>query len=168
MVDCINGSGKKIIITTKPKPKESVDKKSTFDDALKGKASSNEKPGATPVQGTVAQNNLKIVQQQQLMHMQRVQEIARQVQDGTYKMVEPAVLAEKIYQVIADKTNREKFVKKLIQEEAEKLQSKDRGDMSELEFKKLIFMVKESQDEPFEDPELEAWLKEFSLIQYSG
>ncbi len=162
MVDSINGAGKRIIITTRPKPKESADKKSSFDDALKDKASSTGRPGGHAITNSAAQTNLKIVQQQQLMHMQRVQEITRQVQDGTYKMIEPSVLAEKIYQVIADKTTREKFVKKLIQEEADKLQGKDRGDMSELEFKKLIFMVKESQDEPFDDPELEAWLKEYS------
>lgn len=161
MVDSINGPGKRIIITTKPKAKESVEKKSSFDDALKDRASGTDKPAGHAVTPNQAQN-LKIMQQQQLMHMQRLQEIARQVQDGTYKMVDPAVLAEKIYQVISDRSTREKFIKKLIQEEADKLPVKDRGNMSELEFKKLIFMVKESQDEPFEDPELEALLKEYS------
>ncbi len=161
MVDSINGPGKRIIITTKPKAKESVEKKSSFDDALKDRASGTDKPAGHAVTANQAQN-LKIMQQQQLMHMQRLQEIARQVQDGTYKMVDPAVLAEKIYQVISDRSTREKFIKKLIQEEADKLPVKDRGNMSELEFKKLIFMVKESQDEPFDDPELEALIKEYS------
>ena len=162
MVDSINGSGKRIIITTKPKAKESVEKKSSFDDALKDRASATDKPAGHAVSANAAQSNLKIMQQQQLMHMQRIQEIARQVQDGTYKMVDPAVLAEKIYQVISDRGTREKFIKKLIQEESEKMPAKDRGSLSELEFKKLIFLVKETQDEPFEDPELEAMLKEFS------
>jgi len=161
MVDSINGPGKRIIITTKPKARESDEKKSSFDDALKDRASGTDRPAGHAVAPNQAQN-LKIMQQQQLMHMQRIQEISRQVQDGSYKMVDPAVLAEKIYQVIADRGTREKFIKKLIQEEAEKLPVKDRGKMSELEFKKLIFMVKESQDEPFEDPELEALLKEYS------
>lgn len=162
MVDSINGPGKRIIITTKPKAKESVEKKTSFDDALKDRAGSTDKPVGHSVTNRAAQNNLKIMQQQQLLHMQRVQEIAKQVQDGTYKMVEPAVLAEKIYQVVTDRTLREKFLKKLIQEEAEKIPVKDRGPMSDLEFKKLIFMVKETQDEPFEDPELEALLQEYS------
>jgi anti-sigma28 factor (negative regulator of flagellin synthesis) len=162
MVDSINGPGKRIIITTKPKAKESVEKKSSFDETLKDRAASTDKPAGHSVTTNATQANLKIMQQQQLVHMQRVQEIARQVQDGTYKMVDPAVLADKIYQVISDRTTREKFIKKLIQEEAEKIPAKDRGKMSELEFKKLIFLVKESQDEPFEDPELEALLKEFS------
>lgn len=162
MVDSINGPGKRIIITTKPKAKESVEKKSSFDEALKDRATAADKPTGHAATNSAAQNNLKIMQQQQLLHMQRVQEITKQVQDGTYKMVDPAILAEKIYQVIADRTTREKFIKKLIQEEAEKMPVKDRGSLSELDFKKLIFLVKETQDEPFEDPELEALLQEYS------
>ncbi len=158
MVDSIQGPGKRIIITTKPKAKESVDKKSSFDEALKDKSESTSRAGHAPV-GSPAQNNLKIMQQQQLLHMQRLQEIAKQVQDGTYKMVDPTVLAEKIYQVIADKPTREKFIKKMLQEEAERIPAKDRGKMTDLELKKLVFMIKESQDEPFDDPELEEMLK---------
>lgn len=161
MVDSIHGPGKRIIITTKPKAKESVEKKSSFDEALKDKTSVNERGGHANV-GSPAQNNLKIMQQQQLMHMQRLQEISRQVQDGTYKMVDPAVLAEKIYQVIADRPTREKFIKKLLQEETERMPAKERGKVTDLELKKLVFMIKESQDEPFEDPELEQMLKDFA------
>ncbi len=159
MVDSIQGPGKRIIITTKPKAKESVDKKGSFDEALKDKADTTAKAGQQTHVGSPAQNNLKILQQQQLLHMQRLQEITRQVQDGTYRMVDPAVLAEKIYQVISDRSTREKFIKKLLQEEAERMPVKDRGKMTDLELKKLVFMIKESQDEPFEDAELEEMLK---------
>lgn len=163
MVDSINGPGKRIIITTKPKPKESTESKdSSFDKTLKDKAGNAEKTGANPATINPAQNNLKILQQQQLTRMHRLQEITRQVQDGTYKMVEPAVLAEKIYQVISDSKTREKFIKKLLQEEAEKVPPKDKGNLSELELKKLVFLIRESQDEPFDDPELEKILQDFS------
>ncbi|NCB37349.1 MAG: hypothetical protein EOM80_01160 [Erysipelotrichia bacterium] len=162
MVESIQGPGKKIIITTKPKAKEPVEKKTSFDGALKDRTSGTESSEPVVSRGSLLQNNLKVVQQQQLVHMQRLQEIARQVQDGTYKLVDPAVLAEKIYQVIADRPTREKFIKKLIHEEAEKIPLKDRGSLSELDLKKLVYMVRETQDEPFDDPELEAMLKEFS------
>lgn len=163
MVDSINGPGKRIIITTKPKPKESTEKKDgSFDKALKDKAEGSEKTSTNPPVLSPSQNNLKILQQQQLSRMQRLQEITKQVQDGTYKMVEPAVLAEKIYQVISDRKTREKFIKKLLQEEAENIPAKDKGNLSDLELKKLVFMIRESQDEPFDDPELEQMLKEFS------
>ena len=77
-------------------------------------------------------------------------------------MCDPQVLAEKIFQVVSDKTTREKFIKKLLKEEADKLPAKNNGKITELEMKKLVFMIKESQDEPFDDPELEELLKEFS------
>lgn len=161
MVDSIHGPGKTIIITTKPKAKESVEKKGSFDEALKDKTSSTERGGHAMVSNP-AQNNLKIMQQQQVIHMQRLQEIAKQVADGTYKMVDPAVLAEKIYQVMTDRPTREKFIKKMIQEEVDKMPAKDRGKITDLEFKKLVFMIKESQDEPFDDPELEKLIKDFA------
>jgi anti-sigma28 factor (negative regulator of flagellin synthesis) len=163
MVDSIKGPGKRIIITTKPKPKESTENKdNSFDKALKDKAGNPEKAGANASPLSHAQNNLKIIQQQQLNRMQRLQEIARQVNDGTYKMVDANVLAEKIYQVISDRKTREKFIKKLIQEEAEKIPPKDRGNLSDLDLKKLVFMIRETQDEPFDDPELEKMLEQFS------
>ncbi len=158
MVDSIQGPGKRIIITTKPKAKESVEKKGSFDDALKDKTDATSRGGNVHT-ASPAQNNLKIMQQQQLMHMQRLQEIAKQVQDGTYKLVDPAVLAEKIYQIIADRPTREKFIKKMLQEESEKVPAKDRGKVTDLELKKLVFMIKESEDQPFDDPELEEMLK---------
>lgn len=163
MVDSINGPGKRIIITTKPKPKEKTEgKDNSFDKALKDKAGSADKAAANANTLNPAQNNLKILQQQQLTRMQRLQEIARQVQDGTYKMVDATVLAEKIYQVISDSKTREKFIKKLLQEEAEKIPNKEKGNLSDLELKKLVFMIRESQDEPFDDPELEKMLDELS------
>ncbi|EKD81137.1 MAG: hypothetical protein ACD_39C01956G0002, partial [uncultured bacterium] len=148
--------------TTKPKAKESVDKKSGFDDALKGRTTGNDRADGVSTHRTPAENNLKIMQQQQLMHMQRLDEIARQVQDGTYKLVSPEVLAEKIYQVISDRGTREKFIKKLLQEEAEKITHKGKNQFSDLELKKLVFLIKEASDENFEDPELEQLIKEYS------
>ncbi len=162
MVDSIHGPGKRIIITTKPKAKESVDKKSGFDDALKDKTVGGEKVDRTSAPRTPAENNLKILQQQQLLHMQRLEEIARQVKDGSYKLVAPEVLAEKIYQVVADRTTREKFIKKLLQEEAEKISQKGKNQLSDLEMKKLVYLIKEGADEKFEDPELEEMIREFS------
>lgn len=164
MVDAINGSGKTIIITTKPKAK--VDKSSSFDDTLKTKTSGTSKSSSSANQPIMMrsnmENNMRIIQQQQLQRMEHIQEITRQIQEGTYKMCDPQVLAEKIFQVVSDKTTREKFIKKLLKEEAEKLPAKNNGKISELEMKKLVFMIKESQDEPFDDPELEEMLKEFS------
>ncbi|PKL49441.1 MAG: hypothetical protein CVV42_05500 [Candidatus Riflebacteria bacterium HGW-Riflebacteria-2] len=162
MVDSIHGPGKRIIITTKPKAKESVDKKTGFDEALKDKTGGGEKVDGTSAHRTPAANNLKIMQQQQLMHMQRLEEISRQVKDGTYRMVSPEVLAEKIYQVVADRTTREKFIKKLLQEEAEKISNKGKSHFSDLEMKKLVYLIKESADQKFEDPELEELIKELS------
>ena len=164
MVDAINGSGKTIIITTKPKAK--VDKSSSFDDTLKTKTSGTSKSSGSANQPILMrsnmENNMRIIQQQQLQRMEHIQEITRQIQEGTYKMCDPQVLAEKIFQVVSDKTTREKFIKKLLKEEADKLPAKNNGKISELEMKKLVFMIKESQDEPFDDPELEELLKEFS------
>jgi anti-sigma28 factor (negative regulator of flagellin synthesis) len=162
MVDSIHGPGKRIIITTKPKAKESVDKKSGFDDAMKGKTTGGDKAEGVSTHRNPAANNLKIMQQQQLMHMQRLDEITKQVQNGTYKMVSPEVLAEKIYQVLSDRGTREKFIKKLLQEEAEKITGKGKNQFSELELKKLVFLIKEVSDEEFDDPELESLIKEYS------
>jgi hypothetical protein len=99
------------------------------------------------------------------MHMQRVQEIARQVADGTYKMCSPEALAEKLMLVMTDKATREKFIKKLIKEETENSASENgkvKGSMTDLELKKLVYLIKESQDSKFDDPELEAMLKELA------
>jgi anti-sigma28 factor (negative regulator of flagellin synthesis) len=163
MVDSIKGPGKRIIITTKPKPKDSVkNKEKSFDKALKDKTGSSEKAGANAQKLTPAQNNLKIIQQQQLNRMQKLAQISKQVQNGTYKLVDADVLAEKIFQVIADRKTREKFIKKLVQEESEKFQGKDKPKLSDLELKKLVFMIREAQDEPFDDPELERMLEDLA------
>jgi anti-sigma28 factor (negative regulator of flagellin synthesis) len=162
MVDSINGPGKRIIITTKPKAKEPADKKTGFDEALKNKTASGERSEGATTHRTPAENNLKILQQQQLLHMQRLEEITRQVKDGTYRMVSPEVLAEKIYQVISDRSTREKFIKKLLQEEAEKIAHKGKNQLSDLEMKKLVYLIKEGAEEEFEDPELEEMIREFS------
>ena len=67
MVDSINGPGKRIIITTKPKAKEKIDKKEdSFDKTLKAKAGVSDKSKIVPAKLNPAQNNLKILQQQQL------------------------------------------------------------------------------------------------------
>lgn len=164
MVDAINSSLKTIIITTKPKTK--VNKSSSFEDSMKTKSSEAKASGSSsqpPVlMRSNMEHNMRLLQQQQLQRMEHLQEITRQIQEGTYKMCDPQVLAEKIFQVVSDKTTREKFIKKLLKEEAEKLPAKNNGKMTELEMKKLVFMIKESQDEPFDDPELEELLKEFS------
>ncbi|MGM0599827.1 MAG: flagellar biosynthesis anti-sigma factor FlgM [Candidatus Rifleibacteriota bacterium] len=163
MVDSIKGPGKRIIITTKPKGKEKTGNKTdSFDKTLKNKSSGSEKAGANTARLNPAQNNLKIIQQQQVNRMQRLQEITKQVQNGTYKLVDPNVLAEKIYQAITDQKTREKFIKKLLQEEAAKNSSVEKGDISDLELKKLVFMIREAQDIPFEDEELEQMIQELS------
>ena len=164
MVDAINSSLKTIIITTKPKNK--VNKGSSFEDSMKTKSSETKSSGTLnqpPVlMRSNMDHNMRLLQQQQLQRMEHIQEITRQIQEGTYKMCDPQVLAEKIFQVVSDKSTREKFLKKLLKEEAEKLPAKGNNKLTELEMKKLVFMIKESQDEPFDDPELEELLKEFS------
>ncbi len=160
MVESIQGGpGRTIIITTKPKPKTKGTEKSNFGNEIKGKVSGGaEKASNSQMLNNVAQNNLKIIQNQQIMHMQRVQDIARQVADGTYQMCSPEELAEKLIMVMTDKATREKFIKKLIREEAEKAQGegkKLKNPLSDLEMKKLIYMIKEATDGHFDDPELE-------------
>ena len=87
MVDAINGSGKTIIITTKPKAK--VDKSSSFDDALKTKTSGTSKASSSANQPIMMRSNMentmRIIQQQQLQRMEHIQEIPRQHQESTYK-----------------------------------------------------------------------------------
>lgn len=166
MVDAINGSGKTIIITTKPKSK--VGKTSSSFDDMINKTSGEEKISTQggfskpPLMRSNMDNNLRLLQQQQIARMNHIQEITRQIQDGTYKMCSPEALAEKILQVVSDKSTREKFIKKMLKEEADKIPAKSNPKMTPLEMKKLVFMIKESQDEPFDDPELEEMLKEFS------
>lgn len=162
MVESI-GSGRKIIITKpKAKAKEKTEQKdNSFDKTLKDKTGSADKTGKK-LSANSPQARLKVVQQQQqIARMQKLQNITRQVQDGTYKMIEPEILADKLYSVITDKKSREKFIKKFLKEESEKLSS-SKGKISKLELKKLVFMIKETQQEEFDDPELEKLLKQFS------
>lgn len=165
MVDSIKGPGKKIIITTKPKPKAKTEGKETkFDRALKNKSasivdkSSIEKTSAT----MKVQDNMRLIQQQQLARMQHIENIASQIRAGTYKMASPEAVAEKIYQVLTDSKLKEKFLKKLIQDEKESAQKLDRKDLTELELKKLVFLIKEAVDINFDDPELAEFIELFS------
>jgi anti-sigma28 factor (negative regulator of flagellin synthesis) len=163
MVDSIQGPGGKTIIVTKPKPKEKPDqaKEGDFDKTLTGKTRPA-KDGAAAVRVPPrVETNLQILQQQQLARMQRLEEIARQINDGTYKMVDPAILAERLFQVMTDKKTREKFLRKFLEEEVDSARAQDRP-LSDLELKKLVFMVKQTLGEDFDDPELEALLREFS------
>ena len=87
MVDAINGSGKTIIITTKPKSK--VNKTSSFDDAMgktsgTGKSSEAGSLNQPTLMHSNMEHNMRILQQQQLARMEHIQEITRQIQDGTY------------------------------------------------------------------------------------
>ena len=160
MVESI-GPGRKIIIT-KPKVKGKTGKKdSSFDKTLNNKTNTSDKAEKNPASSS-PQMRLKVIQQQQqIARIQKFQNICRQVQEGTYKMIEPEVLANKIYDVITDKKSREKFIKKLLKEESEKLSSNGTK-MSKLELKKLVFMIKQTQDEDFDDPELEKMINQFS------
>lgn len=163
MVDSIKGSGGKIFITTKPPAKDNVDrnKAGDFEQAIKNKGTAGSEGTVQGKAANPADNNLRILHQQQLANMQRLEEIAKQIKSGTYQMVDPAVLAEKLFQLISDKKTRQKFIKKLLEEEMDGLSSKDKP-LSDLELKKLVYLIKETQDEDYDDPELEELLKEFS------
>ena len=163
MVDPIKGSGDKIIIT-KPKPKEKTEKprEESFDKVM----SDRDKPGSAsskPVQArSKADANLAILDQQNLARMQKLETLAKAVRAGTYKLADADVVADKILSIILDKKTRDKFTKKILTEEIENYRlSKDKL-ISDLDLKKLIHMIKNREDAKFDDPELEAMLKEFS------
>lgn len=159
MVNPINGSGNKVIIVTKPKPKESAEKpkETGFDKVLSGRDSEAGKATASrPAEGPSALN-----QPQNLSHMQRLQDIARQVKDGTYRMIDPMVLADRILQIASDKDARARFIKKLMAEEADNAKGKGRP-LTELDLKKLIMMIKDSKDENFQDEDLEKLLQDLA------
>lgn len=162
MVNSIKGNGDKLIITTKPRAKEAIGNTDgkNFDKSVREKMSGDEPQAAASRNLSHAENNLKILQQQQLVRMQHLESIAEQIKNGTYRMVSPEILAEKMFQLLSDKKVRQKFLKKLFEEESENVARKDKP-LSELELKKLVFMIRETQDEPFDDPELEALLNEF-------
>lgn len=164
MVGPIQGPGGKIIIHIKPPTKEKVEKPKDgeFRDSLKGKAVDAPETPRDIRLANVAERNLQLQQQQQLLRLQRLETIARQISDGTYKMVDPAVLADRLYQIMTDKKTRDRFAKKLLDEEKEAATTAPGTDtsLSELEMKKLIFKIKEFSDEEFSDEELETLLKE--------
>lgn len=159
MVDSIK-SGQKLLIITKPKPKTSVDKtKDGFDKVVSDKAEvEGSKPSASPMRS--AEVNPTLADKQGMVRMQRLDEIARQIKDGSYKLVDPEVLAERIMKAAFDPATRAKFVKKALAEEIETAKAKNRP-LTELDLKKLIQLVRGGPDEQFEDPELEDWLKQF-------
>lgn len=163
MVDSIQGPGGKTIIHIKPPTKEKTEKTKDgeFRDTLKGKNVDTLESPSSPRLTNPAERNLQLLHQQQLLRMQRLETIARQIQDGTYKMADPAVLADRLFQIMTDKKTRDRFAKKLLDEEREASAppGKD-GSLSELELKKLIFKIKGFPDEEFSDEELEALLKE--------
>lgn len=160
MVDPIKGSGDKIIIT-KPKVKESQGKTKDGDfNKILDEKSGSEPPGqATAVPRSKAEANLAILNQQNIERMQKFEAIAKAIRTGTYKMADPQELAKKLLEVVFDKKTRQKFAKKVLSEEIELAKSKNRP-ISELELKKLIFMVKSQADVDFNDAELDALLKE--------
>lgn len=164
MVDSIKGHGDKTIIITKPKAKEPPDKarEGSFESTLKGKggADGTDASGATRVRGNV-EAKIAVLQQQNLSRFQRLEEITRQIQNGTYKMVDPAVLAERLLKVFQDKKTRGKFLRKMVEEDLEKSKPKDRN-LSPLELKKLVFMIKSAPEEVFSDEDLEALLKDLT------
>lgn len=162
MVDSIKGPGGITIIKTKPKPKVgSSSKDAKFEKTLNEKISDSESATIEKSHISPMQHNIKLAQQQQLSRMNYVQELASQIKNGTYKMASPEALAEKIFLVLSDPRIREKFIKKLINEEKEKLGVPGKGNMTELELKKLVFLIKEAHEEAFNDPELEQLIAEF-------
>jgi len=162
MVDSIQGPGGKTIIITHSKPKEAADKPKdeSFDKTLKSKSVSDSFTPSRPA-GLTETQSPALLDQAKLVRMQRLEEITRQIRDGSYKMVDPTILADKLLQVMTDKKTREKFLRKFLSDEAELAHSKGKP-LSDLDLKKLIFMVKNSSEEEFNDPELEALLKDFS------
>lgn len=160
MVDSIK-SGQKLLIITKPKPKAAAEKTKdgSFDKVVSDKAETEGARPATPMRSTEV--NPALADKQGMVRMQRLDEIARQIKDGTYKLVDPEVLAERIMKAAFDPLTRAKFAKKALAEEIESAKSKNRP-LTELDLKKLIQLVKGGPDEQFEDPELEAWLRDFA------
>ncbi len=167
MVDPIKGPGQKPISVEKPQGRDKADKagrskEGDFDQRLAGKDKAGEAdaPKASPVR-TAGDQTARLLQQQQLARMQRIAEITRQVQEGTYQMADPKVVADRIYHLLTDRKSREKFIKKVLAEEAESLETKGKT-LTKLELKKLIFLVKNASDEDFSDAQLEALLKELT------
>lgn len=167
MVDSIKGPGphKIVLIKTHNKPKTEKTKESQedFEKTLKGKTGSSSAGGIdrftpSPAKSS-SEHRLTLFANQHLSRMQRLAEIAQQVQNGTYKIVDPYVLAERLVEIFSDKKTRDKFIKKFLAEERENISSKQQT-LSPLELKKIIQLVRDSQDVTFDDPELENFLKD--------
>lgn len=163
MVDPIKGSGDKIIINTKPRVKESAEKTKdgTFDKVLGDRNQAEGSGGTSAASRNKADANLAILNEQNLSRMQRLETLATQIRSNTYKMVDAEVLADRLLEIAFDKKTRDKFIKKFIGEEMEAAKSRGKP-LSDLDLKKLVFLMKGSKDETFDDPELEALLKDFS------
>jgi anti-sigma28 factor (negative regulator of flagellin synthesis) len=161
MVESIKGPGQKIIII-KPQAKEPAEKTKDggFDKVLQGK-NTGEAANAAGAPRTKAEANQAVVQQQNLHRMQRLDSLAKSIREGTYKGVEPEALAGRFLEIILDKKTKDKFIKKFLSEEMEQAKAKGKP-LSDLELKKLIFLVKGSKDQSFDDPELDQLLKKLT------
>jgi anti-sigma28 factor (negative regulator of flagellin synthesis) len=163
MVDPIKGPGGKPIAVNKPQAKEKPEKarEGEFDKRLAGQDKTDPGPPKAGMARPAQDQTARILHQQQMQRMQRLAEITRQIQDGTYRMADPDVLADRILRIITDRKVRDKFVKKVLTEEADAMKAKNRT-LSKLELKKLIHLVKTAPDEEFTDAQLEALLKEIT------
>ena len=161
MVNPINGSGRKIIIVTKPPSKDKTEKSKDggFDKVMTPRGESEAAKGIPPKLSTDQASG--VIDPRNFSHLQRLEDIARQIRDGTYKMTDPMALAERLLRIAGDKSLRAKFVKKVLAEEADNARAKNRP-LTELDLKKLIMLIKDSKDETFNDEELEEFMKEFA------
>lgn len=163
MVDPIKGSGIKPPLADQTVVKEKADKTKAeeFENKLyqKNKSTKSEATVRTFFSRAEIEQTARLSQQQQIERMQRIAEIAKQIKEGTYKLADPAVLAEKIYDIITNKEAKKRYIRKVLMEELEKL--KDKGvPITQLELKRLVQIVKAAKDEQFIDPELDDMLKD--------
>ncbi|MBF0545310.1 MAG: hypothetical protein HQM08_12800 [Candidatus Riflebacteria bacterium] len=166
MVESIKSSDGKIIIITKPQSKSKtekskdgdfgkiVDEKSGSEDTEKSSGSAKSSPLRSPEPNPILQNR------QLAGRMQKLEVLAQQIRDGTYKLVDPAVLADCLLKAAFDPQTRSKFLKKFVSDEMEQAKSKGRSALSKLELKRLLQIAKQSPDEVFNDPELDSLMEE--------
>ncbi|MFZ2961264.1 MAG: hypothetical protein WA705_30685 [Candidatus Ozemobacteraceae bacterium] len=159
MVDSIN-SGGKILIVTKPKPKTTTEKtkEAGFDKVL-NERSEVETPRGAPLRS--AELKPAMVDRQGMARMQRLEVIARQIREGSYQLVDPDILADRLLKAAFDPKTRAKFLKKAIADEMDQAKAKNRP-LSDLDLKKLLMIIKGGPDENFDDPELDELLKELT------
>ncbi|MBF0408901.1 MAG: flagellar biosynthesis anti-sigma factor FlgM [Candidatus Riflebacteria bacterium] len=167
MVDSIKSTDGKIIIVTKPKAKPA--EKTKDGDFGKMVEEKSDAEGAENITNTSKSSPLRSPEMNPMLHdkhanlrMQKLEEIARQIKDGTYKLVDPAVLADRIFKAAFNPQARAGILKKFIADELEQMKSKNRSTMSKLELKRLVMMSKESPEEVFNDPELEEMLRQLT------